>query len=165
MKMKEEYKTPIGMKVAIIFLGAILMGIIILVFVLSSPYLNKEKSGRIGDRTIYNLSYIIETCDDLDIEDTAYCMNQILRQVPMNMSNYRRFIDEDRFFREGGVCRHFSNMYRKAAQEFGFRTKTMILHNSVPHEFIVIYDADTYIVLDQHIMYVTHMGEPEDERY
>lgn len=115
------------------------------------------------DETItYNYSYIIETCSDLNLTETAYCMNQILRQVPYNESNFIYVGDED-FFREGGVCRHFSDTYKKAAKELGFKTHTDILEGLPPHEFVIIYDdpLTAYVKLDIHDMYITYVGEPE----
>ena len=110
---------------------------------------------------IYNYSYIIETCDGLNITEAALCMNQILRQVPMNWSNYI-YVGEEDFFKEGGVCRHFSNIYRKAAEELGFRTQTIRLSGiKIPHEYVVIYDENTYISLDQHSIVVMTTGDVE----
>lgn len=96
----------------------------------------------------------ISKCDELDLRDTADCLEETLSEWwYYNESNTGADLTEERLMKEGGVCSHASVWYSDKAAKLGYYSKEVIvrLTPNELHQFTVISNQEGYCVLDQNM--------------
>lgn len=118
----------------------------VLVFVLSNLY-----------TTFYGVSFYPEsvtnisnkTCNNLNLFDTAKCLNEEVKNVYYNVSNVGYQLTEEQFKKEGGVCHSFADWYSYKARALGFQATTKIFNmGKIQHQIAIISSAQGYCIED-----------------
>lgn len=98
---------------------------------------------------------IIKGCSNLSIVDAAECMNTNLKVIHFfNISNTGKDLTFEQLKEQGGVCIHYSLLYKLAAEELGFVAELEIVDmrdKEFDHVYTRISDENAYCILDQDI--------------
>lgn len=98
-------------------------------------------------------SDFVSRCSGLELEETAHCLQEELREFyNYNIDNRRRHLTTEELMNEGGVCWQYSDWYKDRAKELGFDVKqvTIKFGEDATHRFSIISDdTNKYCILDQ----------------
>lgn len=97
-------------------------------------------------------------CDNLSLEETAYCLRDFVRPYYNYTLRYQH--ESDRSIQDvlakGGSCIHYAHLYKEMAENLGFKGDFLI-HNSVydkdkriisKHRWVIIWDDETKCEID-----------------
>ena len=94
---------------------------------------------------------IIDNCENLELFDTAKCLND-------NINTFYKFNKTDDALIQafnnlkirGGDCMDYSRLYEKLGNKLGFTSKIVrISLTKIDHVFTIINDGEDYCILDQ----------------
>ena len=91
-------------------------------------------------------------CDNLSLEKTAKCLNEYVKGFyEYNISNVGKELSLEELKKSGGVCSHYSELYKKHSEGLGFYGYVIDIdvNERMGHEFFAIADDTGYCVIDQ----------------
>lgn len=105
--------------------------------------------------TIDTENDIIKGCSNLNIVETAVCLNTNLKVIYyFNLSNTGKKLTFEQLKELGGTCEHYSELYKSAAEELGFVAELEIVDmrdKEFDHVYTRISDETAYCILEQDI--------------
>jgi len=131
----------------ILNLALVILIILFIACVLALIYLNTNFQNKNLDIT---KQQIIEGCSNLSLEKTANCLNSEIRVFfNYNLTNNPENFEELK--ENGGVCRHYANLYLELAEKLGFNTKYVVFAftSDSLHGMALISNHEGYCILDQ----------------
>lgn len=141
---------------SIIFIILILLFALVGLYVLTSLLYNLYLDGSVNVVTnIQEQDDIVEACNNLTLSETAGCLSENVKTFfYYNQSNIGRMLTFDEVKEQGGVCNHYTEIYKYAFEKLGFKTKTIDIFpqdNAIGHTFLVAFNDDGYCILDQNV--------------
>lgn len=113
--------------------------------------------------TYSNVEYDYTKCNMHNIVIDAGCFNRYVNSFyHYNISNVGKSLSFKQLKEEGGVCRHYTDIYNQIGEEMGYKTKEIdIRYKNMSHVFSLIYNEDGYCLLDQVSYYCFGFKKPE----
>lgn len=150
-RIKQRKKSNKYFKWAIALLIIIALELFILFLLYNQRNVSYELPRIFKNLTNYNVEYDYKKCNTGKIIIDASCFNRYVNSFyNYNISNLGKALSFETLKTEGGVCRHYTDVYNQAASEMGYITKDIgIKYKNMSHVFSLIYNEDGYCVMDQ----------------
>ena len=104
----------------------------------------------------YTKENALAVCSGKNLEWTAYCLNSFVRGIYFyNKSNVGKELSFDELVNEGGVCKHYADLYLELFKKLNFKTQRISIDISREgdvqywHAFLLAYDKSGWCSLDQ----------------
>lgn len=91
-------------------------------------------------------------CPNDNVFELSHCLGDfVAKNFYYNDSEIGTPFNLERFYRQGGVCTHYSELYRLMAEYHGYRAKKVTYWGTPTegHQFAIIYGKEGYCLADQ----------------
>ena len=125
------------------------VGVLLSVAVIFLPDQFAKKHSEVLDEE--DTFVMVTGCENLDIIDTAICMNEIVRTIHNYIPTKDAPLNVSHLIINGGDCTDYSNLYINMAEQVGLGAKGVHIpfNKTQGHRIAIVYNQKGYCVLDQ----------------
>ena len=137
--MKKKKKKKLKKIIKVLFF--VVVGLLLICVLINVSYKDKE---------IIVIESITEGCYDLNIFDSALCLQKNVKSFyNYNISNEGKDLTFEELKQYGGVCTDYSSLYYNAGEELGFYVEEVLINKdeNIGHAFTVISNVDGWCFL------------------
>ena len=114
----------------------------------------------------YTKENALAVCSGKGLERTCYCLNSFTRGIYFyNKSNAEMNLDFNELVSEGGVCSHYTDLYKELSTKLGFKVERESIfvkeksEYNTYHAFLIIYSNEGYCKLDGKVIDIFIYGK------
>ena len=93
---------------------------------------------------------VINTCSNLDLKQTAYCVNSAVKEIYNFSLTYYEVRNLSQLKILGGDCYDYTQFYKYIFDELNFSTEVVILY-SENHTFMIASSREGYCLMEQNL--------------